>query len=519
MAKLNRLVMKDIGFTGVDSGIFEHVTKLDVLDIRGNPLSSFKQDVFADLTELSDLLTDDPRLCCDFYHEYTQLMECVSPRNELSSCSDLLKGDFFRVVLWGLSLLAVIGNVSVLIYRLCVETGGTSSLPYRMLVSNMAMSDLLMGVYMLIIGAADTRFRDVYVAEEENWKRSNTCKTAGFLAFVSSEVSAFVICLITIDRMLVLRFPFSSRLRLTKRSVWLACGAAWGIGLTLAAVPLFKSDWQFYGQNGLCLPLPITRLNFKGQQYAFDIFIILNFVIFLLIGGGQVFIFWTIRDSAKKADKDSWRKTTAVARRLFLIVITDFLCWFPIGLMGLLATYGGAPIPDVVYVWASIVILPLNSAFNPFLYTLTTLLQRRGERRRAARVEMTIRRLHSEILSWPRSKIEELVLYIHKSNLIEKKKLQQLLGISPQHDVVNTSRIVSRDHGQVTEPNAPQEMLKDGPASCGVDVEFGKGCNSVCKTCVTEVTESSEQSCQRDGELRTCKVHVHSADVHVDGPL
>nr|KAG5694018.1 hypothetical protein BaRGS_002472 [Batillaria attramentaria] len=65
----------------------------------------------------------------------------------------------------------------------------------------------------------------------------------------------------------------------------------------------------------------------------------------------------------------------AIARRLSLIVFTDFCCWFPIGLMGLLA-FHDTPIPGEVNVWAAIFILPVNSAINPFLYTLSMLVER-----------------------------------------------------------------------------------------------------------------------------------------------
>nr|KAG5695082.1 hypothetical protein BaRGS_032575 [Batillaria attramentaria] len=48
-----------------------------------------------------------------------------------------------------------------------------------------------------------------------------------------------------------------------------------------AVVPLLPATgWEFYSQTGICLPLPITRLQFPGKQYAFGVFIVLNFVLF-----------------------------------------------------------------------------------------------------------------------------------------------------------------------------------------------------------------------------------------------
>ena len=126
--------------------------------------------------------------------------------------------------LWTFSVLAIVGNAEVLIYRLFVNTR-TSPPVFRVLVKNLCASDLLMGVYMMMIGVADAYYRGVYVAKEGEWTNSTACTIAGFLSLVSSEVSAFVICLITLDRVLVLCFPLNSRLHLSSRVTISACCA------------------------------------------------------------------------------------------------------------------------------------------------------------------------------------------------------------------------------------------------------------------------------------------------------
>ena len=68
-----------------------------------------------------------------------------------------------------------------------------------------------------------------------------------------------------------------------------------------------------------------------------------------------------------------------IARRLVTIAVSDFLCWFPIGLLGLLAS-GGVSIPGEVNVAMAIFALPINSAINPFLYTLNRMLERRQQK-------------------------------------------------------------------------------------------------------------------------------------------
>lgn len=52
-----------------------------------------------------------------------------------------------------------------------------------------------------------------------------------------------------------------------------------------------------------------------------------------------------------------------------LIIITNFLCWFPVIIMGFMAL-GGIHIPGAAYSWIAVLVLPLNSATNPLIYTL-----------------------------------------------------------------------------------------------------------------------------------------------------
>ena len=67
---------------------------------------------------------------------------------------------------------------------------------------------------------------------------------------------------------------------------------------------------------------------------------------------------------------------TRIARRLLTVAISDFLCWFPIGLLGLLASQG-VPISGEINVAMAVIVLPLNSALNPFLYTINVILEHR----------------------------------------------------------------------------------------------------------------------------------------------
>ncbi|XP_076454829.1 G-protein coupled receptor GRL101-like [Babylonia areolata] len=262
-----------------------------------------------------------------------------------------------------------------------------SSSDFDVFVINLNVADFLMGVYVTVIGVADELFRDKYLHHDSTWKTSVTCKSAGFLSLLSSEVSALTICLITLDRFIVLRFPFSTR-RFERASASVASLLTWMVGWMIALFPLLPvtSHWEFYSQTGICVPLPVTRQHFKGKVYSFSVLIGLNFLLFLLVSSGQAFIYWSIQSNTLKTNTTKVSRDMTIARRLITVVVTDFLCWFPVGLCGMLAL-AGVPIPGDVSVAFAIFVMPLNSAINPFMYTFNTVAEKRRKSKEAKLVK------------------------------------------------------------------------------------------------------------------------------------
>ena len=356
---------------------FRYTLKLSRLYLAGNPINTFPADMFKPLRNLDVITAHTYKLCCRrILPEHFELIDCDAPRDEISSCEDLLQSGTYRAFLWMIGFLSLLGNMVCIVMRLCVQRKVPTS-GFQVFVTHLSMADLLMGVYIAIIGVADSLFRTNYLFYEQIWTTSVACKVAGFLSLLSCEVSALIIWLITLDRFIVLHFPFSS-VRFQRTSAAVACLLTWLVGLLLAVVPLLPvtSHWEFFSQTGICIPLPVTRQDFKGKAFSVTVFIIFNFVLFLLVATGQAFIYWSVQKNALKTDSTKASRDLTIARRLISVAVTNFLCWFPIGLCGLLAL-GDTPIPGEINVALAIFVLPLNSALNPFIYTFNMLMEKR----------------------------------------------------------------------------------------------------------------------------------------------
>ena len=98
---------------------------------------------------------------------------------------------------------------------------------------------------------------------------------------------------------------------------------------------------------------------------------ILNFICFIVTCVCYTAIFLTAMQTAKQAGRTIDKKQECkMATKMGAIVITDLLCWAPIIILSILVQSGRHVVTPHVYTWIVTFVLPINSAINPFLYTL-----------------------------------------------------------------------------------------------------------------------------------------------------
>ena len=62
-----------------------------------------------------------------------------------------------------------------------------------------------------------------------------------------------------------------------------------------------------------------------------------------------------------------------------LIVLTDFFCWMPVIVIGILVQSNAVDDTNIRnnYSWIVALVLPLNAALNPYIYTFATEIRNR----------------------------------------------------------------------------------------------------------------------------------------------
>ena len=330
-------------------------------------------------------------LFCCLTRDINTVEECLPQSDQFSSCEDLMRNQVLRICMWVLGLSALLGNGVVIFWRLTPSqrTKHRKNRVQSILILNLAIADGLMGVYMIIIAAADLYFRNVYVFYEDYWQKSTFCKMAGFLSVLSSESSVLFLTVISIDRWLCICFPFSD-FKLTPK--WAAFSAlmVWLFTSVISMIPMVARGYfqdEFYGRSSVCLALPLTKDRPHGWQYSVAIFLGLNLLAELIIGICYGSIYIVARSSARSIERRSGNvrlEQIELATRMAFLIISDFICWMPIIILGFLSLFDVATISSDVYVWIAVFVLPINSSLNPYLYTILT---REMARRKRSRLE------------------------------------------------------------------------------------------------------------------------------------
>ena len=290
-----------------------------------------------------------------------------------------MKNNTLQICIWILGILAFLGNLLVIIWRIIDKEENRVN---SFLLTNLAVADMLMGVYMLTIAIMDLRWRGEYFMHDIKWRSGIGCQIVGALSMLSSEVSVLILTIITLDRLISIVFPFKFD-RLTYKSAVFSCIGVWIFGVVISVIPItglsyFYDDsgnFGFYSRSAVCLPLQLSGGIRKpaGWEYSVTFFIGLNFTSFTFILMAYITMFWTVKRVSRAARSTDLNKESAMAKRLVFIVMTDFCCWMPIIIISILSLTRNFDDPNkIAYVWIAVFVLPLNSSLNPILYTFST---------------------------------------------------------------------------------------------------------------------------------------------------
>uniref|UniRef100_A0A4X1U242 Relaxin family peptide receptor 1 n=2 Tax=Sus scrofa TaxID=9823 RepID=A0A4X1U242_PIG len=367
-SNLTVLVMRKNKINHLNENTFAPLQKLDEFSLEGLEISNIQQRMFRPLTNLSHIYFKKFQYCGYAPH----VRSCKPNTDGISSLENLLASIIQRVFVWVVSAVTCFGNIFVICMRPYIRSENKL---HAMSIISLCCADCLMGIYLFVIGAFDLKFRGEYNKHAQLWMESIHCQLLGCLAILSTEVSVLLLTFLTLEKYICIVYPFRC-LRPGKCRTITVLILIWIIGFIVAFIPLCNKELfkNYYGTNGVCFPLHSEDTESIGAQiYSVAIFLGINLAAFIIIVFSYGSMFYSVHQSTITATevRNQVRKEMILAKRFFFIVFTDALCWIPIFVLKFLSLLQ-VEIPGTITSWVVIFILPINSALNPILYTLTT---------------------------------------------------------------------------------------------------------------------------------------------------
>ncbi|XP_053113614.1 relaxin receptor 1 isoform X2 [Hemicordylus capensis] len=368
---LQRLVELNLSYNPIQkihADQFDYLIKLNSLSLDGIEITNIQRRMFIPLRNLSHIYFKKFQYC-----GYAPHVRCCKPNTDgISSFENLLASIIQRVFVWVVSAVTCFGNIFVICTRPYIQSENKL---HALSIMSLCCADCLMGIYLFVIGVFDLKYRGEYNKHARLWIESVHCQLVGSLAILSTEVSVLLLTYLTLEKYICIVYPFRF-MRPGKYKTISILGLIWIIGFVVAFTPLINKDFfqNYYGTNGVCFPLHSEQSENTGAQiYSVVIFLGVNLVAFIIIVFSYGSMFYSVHKTAITAMEiqNHVKKEMTLAKRFFFIVFTDALCWIPIFILKLLSLLQ-VEIPGSITSWVVIFILPINSALNPILYTLTT---------------------------------------------------------------------------------------------------------------------------------------------------
>ncbi|XP_038846864.1 lutropin-choriogonadotropic hormone receptor-like [Salvelinus namaycush] len=169
--------------------------------------------------------------------------------------------------------------------------------------------------------------------------------------------------MITLERWHTITNAMHINKRLRLRHVVIMMAGGWGFSLLAALLPILGVS--SYTKVSICLPMDIESL--ASQVYVVAL-LILNVAAFFIVCYCYVRIYMSIHNP----DLATRHGDARIAKRMAILIFTDFLCMAPISFFAISA---GLRMPLITVSHSKILLVlfyPINSLCNPFLYTIFT---------------------------------------------------------------------------------------------------------------------------------------------------
>jgi len=362
----------------------------------------------------------DGKADCDDNSDEKDCPVVFSIESIFSSETEMISNPLIKALFWIMGFAVIAGNAYVIIFSAMLlkkkkKIDRTNF--YNVIILNIAISDFIMGLYLLTIASYSAVFSGIYGTVDHAWRSSinfmvvlSAFRLRSVTNAVSSLTDSMHPWIFSIVAAWILSFFLSTAPIFNRASqyflhsfsfsnslydgTWLASNleqfACRIVALFNTTIPFNDNEFQsttmffeqslpdgvaieffgYYGETSVCMPR--FYVGFGESSWEYTTFVLtLNFLSFLFIAISCIFILKHTSQHTKRAHHNQQnicnKQAADLQKRIARIIATDFCCWIPICIMAYVRL--GVAFSNIAYQISAVLLLPINSAINPFLFT------------------------------------------------------------------------------------------------------------------------------------------------------
>ena len=348
-------------FIFLSSKCFSNLLHLKVLWIENITFKDIKTNSFSS-TNVKLIINLDYKI------------SCVSPDNSYStsyppwyeSCYHILPGTSMKAIYIIISILTISLNIMCMLIQVLKLQKRNRNQNFQIQVIGLNLSDILCGIYLLGIWISDMILKGIYLINEDLWKSHSLCFTSLCVVLWFTVSSQVIILYISASNLFSVIYPMKARLKSEKEIFLHICTInSFSFCISLVATLAFKfTEKQL--PTSLCSPFIDPSHSSISINIITWVVIITQSISSVLIGLMHILLVKKVNKSKRSLKIEKSYVENRMMYQLILTSTTNILCWIPANGIYLSAIFLSV-YPINLVIWATVVVMPINSVINPFL--------------------------------------------------------------------------------------------------------------------------------------------------------
>ena len=369
MSGIRRLNLSHNTLTKLTLDTFYCIHNLEILDISHNQLLVISRTDAATITNLHTILADVSSVCCYFrtVQHCTHKSHIVESTGPGEKCRSTLSDSLFvhfTFLFIGISIIAI--NVLSITCKHRMRKQSKDIV----FSTNLSIADSLLGLYYGMIAVFEWYYGDNIIQRNDPMRIRWICRFLGILPPLSIMMSSTLVCLISLQRLMVTKYHFAKKLinidSLRNQSALLIL--IWIFYILI----IYTYVMHCHATSLLCfMPYTIHNNGILLTVITMSLFVVCEYIclIISIIAYINIVKYITTVEAVRKKTVQVKYSSSTVSKTASHIILISLCNCVGISIL-VIGSYAisGIEINTTLSNFALVLLLPLNSIANPFFY-------------------------------------------------------------------------------------------------------------------------------------------------------